>query len=171
MKGTLQGVTGLLVKPIAGSLDAVSKVTEGVSNTFDSKRHVSKTEKFRLPRVFYGKEGIIKHYLEYDALALDIISKYKREKYLDTELDWMEGFHLHYEYTVQTKNVSEQKHMHLYLVMTMNRLFLVNFITNSLQWKIKLNYIDRVMEGEKDIVLLLRKKPKMIKVTNNSSNY
>lgn len=166
-KGTLQGVTGLFVKPITGGLDAVSKVSEGVSNTFDNKRHVTKTEKYRLSRVFYGKEGIIKHYLEYDALALDIITKYKKEKYLGTNLDWMEGFHLHYSYPEIHKNKTEEKHVHLYLTLTMSRLFLVDFLTNTITWKIKLNYIDQISdEKEKEILFLLRKKPKMLKVSH-----
>lgn len=166
MKGTLQGVTGLFVKPIAGSLDAVSKVTEGVSNTFDNKKHVEKTEKYRLPRVFYGKEGIIKNYFEYDALALDIITKYKKEKYSNVNLDWMEGFHLHYEYRELIKDKTEQKHAHMYLVLTINRVFLVNFISNTIQWKIKVGYIDNLLEGQKEIALMLNKKPKMLKVLN-----
>lgn len=40
MKGTWQGVSGLVIKPISGILDAASKTAEGITNTatyFDDK--------------------------------------------------------------------------------------------------------------------------------------
>ena len=164
VKGALKGVTGLVVKPIAGSLDAVSKVSEGVSNTFDSKQHITKSEKYRLPRVFYGSEGIIKNYLEYDALAQDIIRKYKSEKYFGVHLDWMEGFHLHYQYSTIIKNKPVDRHIHLHLVLTIKRIFLVNFMNNTLTWKFKVSAIDRVAEHNTELAFYLRKKSKMLKV-------
>lgn len=36
VKGIFKGAKGLVIKPVAGVLDGVSKITEGVSNTFVS---------------------------------------------------------------------------------------------------------------------------------------
>jgi vacuolar protein sorting-associated protein 13A/C len=32
-KGTLQGLSGLVIKPVTGILDAAAKTTEGIKNT------------------------------------------------------------------------------------------------------------------------------------------
>lgn len=55
-KGFSKGLAGLVVKPVAGALDFVSKTSEGVKNTanfFDEKPNETRK---RLPRVFYGRE-------------------------------------------------------------------------------------------------------------------
>ena len=44
-KGTLQGLTGLIVKPVTGVLDAAAKTTEGIKATaliFDDKPNESR---------------------------------------------------------------------------------------------------------------------------------
>ena len=51
-----KGLAGLVVKPVTGALDLVSKTTEGVKNTanfFDDKPNEIRK---RLPRIFYGQE-------------------------------------------------------------------------------------------------------------------
>ncbi len=63
-KGSVHGLAGLLVKPIAGVFDATSKTAEGIKNTathFDDKPN---ERRMRMPRVFYEKEGYIKMYSE-----------------------------------------------------------------------------------------------------------
>jgi vacuolar protein sorting-associated protein 13A/C len=48
-------VAGLIIKPIAGVLDAASKTAEGLTNTathFDEKPN---SDRIRLVRPFYGK--------------------------------------------------------------------------------------------------------------------
>lgn len=55
-KGVSKGLAGLVVKPVAGALDLVSKTSEGVKNTanfFDDKPNEKRE---RIPRVFYGFE-------------------------------------------------------------------------------------------------------------------
>ena len=64
LKGSVHGIVGLLVKPIAGVFDATSKTAEGIKNTathFDDKPN---ERRMRLPRVFYEKAGFIKMYSE-----------------------------------------------------------------------------------------------------------
>ncbi len=55
-KGCLKGITGLIVKPITGCLDAASKTTEGIKatvNYFDDKPN---SLRWRPIRVFYSFE-------------------------------------------------------------------------------------------------------------------
>jgi len=51
-KGIMKGLAGVVVKPISGVLELVSKTTEGIKNTVVSDQ-ILKME--RLPRTFYGK--------------------------------------------------------------------------------------------------------------------
>lgn len=55
LKGAAKGITGFVVKPITGILDASSKTAESISNTathFDDK---ALGDRIRIPRVFYEK--------------------------------------------------------------------------------------------------------------------
>ena len=56
--GACQGIAGLLVKPMTGALDLVTKATEGMSSEGEEGLKVRK----RPPRVFYGKEQVIRNY-------------------------------------------------------------------------------------------------------------
>lgn len=54
MIGTVSGVSGLVLKPLSGGLDLISKSTEGVKNTvkiFEAKLY---KDRRRLPRPMYG---------------------------------------------------------------------------------------------------------------------
>jgi len=53
LKGTYQGISGLVVKPISGTLDLISKTTEGIKNTAGPK--IKKPKKIRNMRPFYGR--------------------------------------------------------------------------------------------------------------------
>lgn len=58
-KGTLQGISGLIIKPVAGLLDAAAKTTEGIKNTvtyFDDKPNETRDRNIR---PVYGPDGII----------------------------------------------------------------------------------------------------------------
>jgi len=52
-KGLFQGLAGLIIKPVSGILELVSKTTEGIKNTMTSDDPILKME--RKPRAFYGK--------------------------------------------------------------------------------------------------------------------
>lgn len=71
LKGTARGLTGLIVKPVAGVLDASAKTAESVSNTathFDDKPNENR---LRIPRAFYDRSRYIKYYkLDDSALML-----------------------------------------------------------------------------------------------------
>jgi len=53
MKGTYKGVSGLIVKPISGTLDFFSKTSEGIKNTAATTQ--KQILKIRVMRPFYGK--------------------------------------------------------------------------------------------------------------------
>ena len=83
MKGTVQGVTGLVAKPITGILDAASKTSEGIKNTaqfFDEK---PSDNKLRYPRAFYGRDKYYKYYIDTDAEILYYLHTYKDVSYPD----------------------------------------------------------------------------------------
>lgn len=78
--GTLQGVTGLFVKPISGVLDAASKTAEGVKNTaliFDK----SEEKREREPRVFYFYEKCYDKYNDGDIEIIKLLKKIKKGKF------------------------------------------------------------------------------------------
>jgi len=52
MKGMYKGISGLVVKPVSGTLDFVSKTTEGIKNNVSQK--VKKAKRIRMIRPFYG---------------------------------------------------------------------------------------------------------------------
>ena len=62
LKGTFQGVTGLLIKPVTGILDATSKTAEGIKNTTNQFDDGPNEKWERIPRVFYGPEKFYKNY-------------------------------------------------------------------------------------------------------------
>jgi vacuolar protein sorting-associated protein 13A/C len=52
-KGFLQGIGGLVAKPVSGFLELLSKTTEGIKNTVSSNDEDS-FKPVRKPRTFYG---------------------------------------------------------------------------------------------------------------------
>ena len=80
-KGTWQGLSGLVIKPVAGVFDAASKTAEGIKNTathFDDKPNESREQQ---PRVFYGEEKFIQDYNEIDAQAVTTLQIFKKGMY------------------------------------------------------------------------------------------
>lgn len=63
----MKGLSGLVVKPIAGVLDASAKAAEGVVSTathFDDKPNDSR---IRYPRIFYEKSQYYQKYIPLDS--------------------------------------------------------------------------------------------------------
>ena len=52
--GIYQGVTGLMLKPISGGFDLLSKSAEGCKNTIRSLEKRQRRDRMRYPRPFYG---------------------------------------------------------------------------------------------------------------------
>jgi len=69
-KGAFQGVTGLVVKPVAGILDAAANTAEGIKNTATAFDQKPNENRMRYPRVFYGKQKYYRTYADTDAEAM-----------------------------------------------------------------------------------------------------
>lgn len=67
LKGTFKGITGVIVKPVAGVLDAASKTAEGVKNTATAFDQKAAEMRSRFPRAFYGKDKFFRKYFDSDA--------------------------------------------------------------------------------------------------------
>lgn len=61
-KGALKGLTGLVVKPLSGTLDLFSKTSEGFKNMVSSSDR--EVKKIRIHRPFYGKNQSLRAYDE-----------------------------------------------------------------------------------------------------------
>lgn len=60
LKGTYMGLTGLVVKPVAGVLDAASTLTGGISKYSKLEREIANEDRLRPPRAFYGPKRAIR---------------------------------------------------------------------------------------------------------------
>ncbi len=68
MTGTLKGLGGLVLMPVSGAIDLVSKTSEGFKNMISSdERQVSKV---RIMRPFYGDNQSIKIYYGFHAYII-----------------------------------------------------------------------------------------------------
>lgn len=165
LKGTGKGIVGLVVKPVSGSLDAVSKVSEGVSNTIDSKKDKIKSVRFREIRTLYGKSKLIKEYSEEDALGYQIICAYRGGKYAEG-LVWMDSFV--WEITKDSRkeiiSTFQKKEGFYMLVLGISRVFLLNLTKRTILWKVMSDNIEAPAEIPGGIFLKLRTKDSKLKV-------
>lgn len=91
--GSFRGLSGLVVKPMAGVLDVASKAAEGIKNTAGVNQLFGKNERKRPPRVFYGKNLIMKNYDYEAAAAFYLLSNNKKGRYAKEKfVDYVEGF-------------------------------------------------------------------------------
>ena len=74
MKGTYKGVSGLIVKPVSGALDLVSKTTEGIKNNVNTIKE-KKVKRIRYIRPFYGSMQLIKGYNNFHSEVLHHLYK------------------------------------------------------------------------------------------------
>lgn len=92
--GSLKGVAGLVTKPISGTFEGISKVSEGIKNTALLFQDGPNSKRVRPPRIFIGE---LQHYRPYnfeDSLAISILEK-ASTKYLNSRIDYI---HTHYEH-------------------------------------------------------------------------
>lgn len=67
-KGTLIGVTGLIVKPVTGLFDSVSQTAQGVKNTATLLDDKPNDQRLRMRRTFYLNQ-LYKKFMYTDAYA------------------------------------------------------------------------------------------------------
>mmetsp|Transcript_45933 Transcript_45933/g.33685 ORF Transcript_45933/g.33685 Transcript_45933/m.33685 type:complete len:308 (-) Transcript_45933:342-1265(-) len=78
--GTYKGTSGLIVKPISGTIDLISKTSEGIKNTASFGPDI-KVAKIRILRPFYGRHQILKSYDHFHAIILQHLKRINRGKY------------------------------------------------------------------------------------------
>ncbi|CAG9335335.1 VPS13_2 [Blepharisma stoltei] len=131
IKGGVRGLTGLVVKPVAGMLDAASKTAEGVKNTANAFEKVSVYNRARAPRPFYGNSFLIKPYNEYDAQSLFFINQlqkgiYSRERFIAQSV---------------SKDIRGQK---LLAILFFGILILADIRTKKILWEVNTSTIENL---------------------------
>ncbi len=158
-KGIAKGVTGLVVKPVAGVLDGVSTITEGVSNTIAPVDDIKVTrKKSRYPRLFYGNERVYKDYNPEEARVLDFLAngiKAKKKKY--------SKFHV-MDCVIFTQKLSNRV-QRLCVLMALEKIFLIAIGEKvEILWKLKPTVLADIVTTQDSIKLMLKDKTKSIKV-------
>lgn len=77
---------GIVVNPITGIMDAISKTAEGITNEFKNKDDQSNDKRVRQPRPFYSFSQCFTTYNEQQAQTLLILQKFKKGKYLSSQI-------------------------------------------------------------------------------------
>jgi len=80
LKGTYKGISGLIVKPVSGALDLVSKTTEGIKNNVNSTKE-KKVKRIRHIRPFYGSMQLIKAYNDFHSEVLYHLLKVEKKRF------------------------------------------------------------------------------------------
>ncbi|ETO08535.1 PH domain containing protein [Reticulomyxa filosa] len=88
IKGLGQGVVGLIVKPVVGTTDLVSDILYGTGVILPSL-HEKNRFPFRDPRMFYGRDFVMREFDEFDALIRRSLMRIADGKYCT---DPFEGF-------------------------------------------------------------------------------
>lgn len=156
-KGALSGAKGLIVKPVAGVIEGVSKVTEGVSNSFlkDSAKNAMKS---RIPRIFYGYERVFKMYNENEPKILRILGETK-EKYLT--FIFLDSTFVNV--SMEDKSGKEYN-MLTCLWITFERVFLIDVEGKKLLWRVRTPNIEDVVTDTDCVEIITKKKTKYAKV-------
>ena len=66
------GVTGVVLKPVAGILDAAAKTAEGVKGSANKFNDHANESWIRRPREFYGEEKFYKSFFTENAELLNL---------------------------------------------------------------------------------------------------
>ncbi|KAL4462680.1 hypothetical protein ABPG74_000510 [Tetrahymena malaccensis] len=85
LKGVGLGFAGLIAKPVSGVLDAASSVAGGIKNTITTGDEKANETRLRNPRVFYGREGFYKEFIEIDAGIKAILHTTSKGKYQNAD--------------------------------------------------------------------------------------
>ena len=162
-KGTLKGLGGALVKPVAGVFDATAKAAEGLKNTathFDDKPN---DVRLRDPRPFYEKEMYLKTYNQTHAEIIINIQIFKSGKY--SKKTFFDSFILN--------NPRENVTVFL-LILTLEAILLIGKNSKRLEWEIQPKLILKIEEKTEkvephvvDIFITFKYTPEDYKVKEN----
>lgn len=146
LKGGLRGVSGLVVRPVAGVFDFTSKTAEGIKNTthrFDGKQGA---QRVRPPRVTYGLGHHIRAYNENDAEVVQFMSDLNAKKYRN----------LTFCYQVLTQDWEGGQ---VLLVLYQELFVAVYVLTRKVIWETERDQIDSVEASEVRHGVVVRRKP------------
>lgn len=79
LKGSVKGMGGLVIMPLSGAIDFLSKTSEGIKNLVSSGD--KEVAKFRIVRPFYGINQQIKIYDDFHAYIVQHLIRINRGKY------------------------------------------------------------------------------------------
>ncbi|KAL4505260.1 hypothetical protein ABPG72_016327 [Tetrahymena utriculariae] len=103
LKGVGLGFAGLIAKPVSGVLDAASSITGGIKNTIALGDEKANETRLRNPRVFYGREGFYKEFIEIDAGIKAILHTTSNGKFQN--VDYLQAFMILGDGENQSNNV------------------------------------------------------------------
>lgn len=151
MKGTFQGITGLVFKPVSGLLDATSKAAEGIKNTATSLDDKPNEKRERLLRVFYGIEKYYKTYEKSDAeLNYYLRVEIKKGRFYNTT--YLGGY------------ILGDNNSKMLLLFTLEFLIYFNQKKMKKLWIIPTDNIDKVVKKDKSIDIYIKIKKKKSQV-------
>lgn len=73
LTGTLKGISGLLTKPVSGTFEGISKISEGIKNTALMFQDGPNSKRIRPPRIFYSELAFYKNYNIFESTAISIL--------------------------------------------------------------------------------------------------
>jgi hypothetical protein len=149
-------LAGLVVQPVTGVLDGVSKLTEGVSNNLViEKEHNSALDKSRYPRIFYGPQKIFKAYDERDAKLYRTLGTIKKHY---QNLDVMDAIYFSFHYNKSSTLAC--------LWLTLEKIFF--FINTNKQFelltKISMKIVEDIGTDSNAVKIMLKKKKSYLNV-------
>ena len=144
-KGILKGLGGVIIKPISGVFDFVSKTTEGIKNGVNDDRIINR---LREPRAFYGIFKTIKEYKYNDAYVKRFLYNEIQECKDNNEFIFY-GFVLY-------KNKKEEP---IILVFVQNGFWVVDILRKELKTVIAYSDIENVELKNNDMIRISFNKP------------
>ena len=161
MKGTFQGITGLVVKPVTGLLDATSKVGEGIKNTATSLDDKPNSIWERDPRVFYDKEQFFSDYKSNDAKIMLLLQNIKKGKYAGRI--FVDLFTI-----IPNKKDAENKFI---LILLVDIIVFFSLKKKKRLWDIDVSNIETIQKFADGIQIKIKIKTKKIKVNYYFFNF
>ncbi|OMJ85768.1 hypothetical protein SteCoe_12834 [Stentor coeruleus] len=149
VKGGLKGIGGLVVKPLTGALDMVSKSAEGIKNTASMFDETTEYIKSRYPRAIYGSSHLIQVYNSEDSELIDLLFRIKKNKYLEKE--FLEQI---YGNDINGKNVI--------VCFFTDMVLYINYDKERILWKIKYENIISAETIKGVFLIKIKKKKKEI---------
>ncbi|CAG9335375.1 VPS13_3 [Blepharisma stoltei] len=140
LRGGFRGISGIIVKPVAGILDATSNAAEGIKNTAAPFSSASKLQRVRAPRPFYGHTFMIKPYNEYDSQVVHLMNQLKKGIFINEK----------FVYQVASRDIRGQDMLFVIYIMT---LVLIDIRNRKILWIVDINTVQHLQKIDEGLVL------------------